>query len=139
MLPVFEYKHVVVEDEIDELQHVYNVCYLDWLIRAAKAHCLALGWPDERFFGLDAAWVVRTHFLRYFRPAFLGDEVTVRTWVVSMRNASSRRRYRVVRDADGEILLTGETDWAFIDASTRRPRRIPSEIADSFSLVDDEA
>ena len=50
MLPVFEYKHVVVEDEIDELRHVYNVRYLDWLIHAAKGHCLALGWPDERFF-----------------------------------------------------------------------------------------
>ena len=138
MLPVFEYKHVVDEGDLDELRRVYNVRYLDWLIRAAQAHCRALGWPGERFLDLGAAWVVRTHFLRYFRPAYAGDQLTVRTWVATMRNASSRRRYKVVRDADGEVVLTGETDWAFIDVASGKPRRIPEDIAGAFSLLDDD-
>ncbi len=138
MLPVFEYEHVVAENDLDELRRVYNVRYLDWLIRAAQDHCRALGWPGERFLALGAAWVVRTHYLRYFRPAFLGDELTVRTWVATMRNASSRRRYRVVRRRDGAVILGGETDWAFIDLTTGKPRRVPDEIAGAFSLVEDE-
>jgi hypothetical protein len=36
----------------------------------AIEHSATVGWPMRRYLELGAAWVVRSHFIEYFRPAF---------------------------------------------------------------------
>jgi acyl-CoA thioester hydrolase len=79
------------------------------------------------------------HRIEYLSPAFAGETVIVLTWVADFRKVRSLRRYRFIRAADQKVLAEGETDWVFIDASTGRPRVIPTEIANLFELVPDEA
>ena len=134
---IFEYSHTVTEDEIDVLRHANNVAYIEWLQSAAVAHSAAQGWPAQRYQDLGLGWVVRSHAIEYLRPAFADDRIVVRTWVATMSKATSIRRYRILRPADDALLATAETRWAFINFSTRQPLRIPSEIADAFTLVDD--
>ena len=71
-------------------------------------------------------------------PAFAGDGLVVRTWVATMKKASSLRRYDIVRPADGKTLAQGATDWAFIDLANGMPRRVPDEIRGAFELVQDQ-
>ncbi len=136
MLMVFEYEHTVGADEIDALQHAGNVAYVEWMQAAALAHSSALGWPADRYFRLGLGWVVRAHAIEYLQPAFAGDCVIVRTWVATMRKATSLRRYQICRKSDGRILATAETRWAFIDYATRQPARVPREVADAFQVVE---
>jgi acyl-CoA thioester hydrolase len=138
MPEIYEHHHTVTEDEIDVLGHANNVVYIDWLQSAAMAHSAAQGWPGERYQALGLGWVVRSHGIEYLRPAFAGDRIVVRTWVATMSKAPSIRRYRILRPADGALLATAETRWAFINYSTRQPLRIPKEIAESFTLLDDD-
>ena len=83
------------------------------------------------------SWVVRTHRIEYLIPAFAGDEIEASTWVADLRRVRSLRRYRFTRISDSKLLAEGETDWVFIDAKTGRPRAIPSEVAQSFTVMPD--
>jgi acyl-CoA thioester hydrolase len=135
MLAIFQYEHTVRPDEIDALEHASNVAYVEWMQAAALAHSTALGWPADRYLQLGLGWVVRAHAIEYLQPAFAGDDVIVRTWVATMRKATSLRHYQVLRKSDGQILAIAETRWAFIDYATRQPARVPREVAEAFPVV----
>lgn len=137
MPAIFEYQHTVAEVEIDALAHASNVAYVEWMQAAALAHSTALGWPADRYFRLGLGWVVRAHAIEYLQPAFVGDQVVVRTWVATMRKATSLRRYEICRKSDGQVLATAETRWAFIDYATRQPARVPREVAEAFPVLDE--
>lgn len=76
--------------------------------------------------------------IEYFRPAFEGDEIEVRTWVVNLRRVRSLRRYEFSRKDDGSLLVNGETDWVFVNVNSGRPMAIPENIASLFTLVPDQ-
>ncbi len=138
MPAVFDYPHTVLPEEIDALGHANNVAYVAWMQAAAVAHSEAQGWPGARYQRLGQGWVVRTHTIEYLQPAELHDRIIVRTWVASMRKATSVRRYRIFRPTDGAVLATAETRWAFIDYGTGQPARIPSELAQAFTVLEAE-
>jgi acyl-CoA thioester hydrolase len=138
MPEVYEHLHTVADGEIDALRHANNVAYVEWMQAAAVAHSTAQGWPGERYRRLGRGWVVRSHAIEYHQPAVAGEQIVVRTWVATMKKVTSVRRYRIVRQADGELLATAETKWAFIDYATGQPARVPREISDSFQVVDDQ-
>jgi acyl-CoA thioester hydrolase len=132
MTEIFEYRHTVTNDEIDELGHANNVVYVAWMQAAALAHTAALGWSANRYRELGMGWVARSHTIEYLRPAFAGDHIVVQTHVADMKKVTSTRLYRIVRLADEELLARAETHWAFVDYATGKPMRIPAEIARSF-------
>ncbi|MBI1900174.1 MAG: acyl-CoA thioesterase [Planctomycetia bacterium] len=138
MPDVFELSLTVREDQIDALGHVGNLVYLQWAVDAAVAHSAAQGWDETAYFHLGAGFVVRSHQIEYLRPARLADAIVVRTWVATFRPASSLRRYKIVRRADGLLLAQAATDWAFVKLATLTPTRIPPEVRDAFVLVPDE-
>ena len=127
-----EYRHTVGDDEIDGLDHANNVAYVAWMQSAALDHSNALGWPGERYRRLGQGWVVRSHKIEYHLPALAGEEIVVRTWVATMKKATSLRRYEIVRASDVAVLATAETRWAFVDYATGQPARIPPDVAEAY-------
>ncbi len=139
MTPIFEYFHTVTDDEIDEQGHANNVVFVGWMQDAAVAHSATLGWTAQRYEQLGMGWVARRHTIDYLRPAFVGDQLVVETHVADMKRATSTRRYRILRRADGELLAKAETHWAFINYATGRPTRILPEILASFQILSEPA
>jgi len=137
MSEVYEYRHTVGDDEIDGLDHANNVSYVVWMQSAAMAHSTALGWPGQRYQTLGQGWVVRSHKIEYHLPALAGDQIVVRTWVATMKKATSLRRYKILRLADEALLASAETKWAFIDYATGQPTRIPREVAEAYRVRDE--
>ena len=82
--------------------------------------------------GPDATWVVRSHRVEYFLPAFIGEEIEIRTWVENIQRVRSLRMYEFVRKFDGKTLVKGETDWVFVDVKSGRPLAIPDEVKNVF-------
>jgi len=135
MPAIFEHRHTVRPEEIDEHGHVNNVNYLRWMQTAGVAHSAAEGWPTERYLQDRLGWVARRHTIEYLQPAFDGEEILIRTWIADFKKITSTRRYRMLR---GEtVIAVAETEWAFISLVTRRPTRIPPELAASFTTVPD--
>ncbi|HUJ26335.1 MAG TPA: thioesterase family protein [Myxococcales bacterium] len=124
----------VVRADIDRLGHASNQVYLRWVLDAAIAHSAALGLDEEAYFRMGQGWVVRKHELMYLRPALEGDRLRIETRVTTMGAANSLRRTRIVREADGAVLLEAVTDWVYVDLSRGRPARIPAEVRGRFPL-----
>jgi acyl-CoA thioester hydrolase len=112
---------------IDANDHVNNVAYLQWMQDVAILHFRALG-GTAMMEGHGASWVARSHRIEYLRPVFRGEELQVKTWIVTMDRVRSLRRYEFAKGE--QVVVTGETDWVFVDANTGRPKRIPEEMKD---------
>lgn len=130
---IHEHRRTVVAADIDALGHVNNLRYLEWMLAAAIDHSDAVGWPWARYEALGNAWVVRSHAIEYLRPAFVGDEVVIRTWVSEMAKVSSRRKYAIAR-GDGSLLARAETLWVFISRRTHALDRVPEELRAAFPV-----
>ena len=135
MPAIFEYAHQVTPDEIDELGHVNNIRYLNWMQRAAVQHSNAQGWTTADYYRLGMGWVVRSHQIEYLQPALPGDAIVVRTWVADMKKVTSLRRFQIRRPTDDLILAEASTNWAFINFQTRTLCRIPPEVTEAFEVV----
>jgi len=132
--PVYAYTFTVPPEAIDGNGHVNNVQYVQWMQDAAVRHYEFIGGVPPMQ-ALGATWVVRSHQIEYLAPAFAGDEIEVRTWVVNIHKVRSLRRYEFIRKTDGRLLSKGETSWVFVEAASGRPLAIPEQVARLFPLL----
>ncbi|HEY7478927.1 MAG TPA: acyl-CoA thioesterase [Gemmatimonadales bacterium] len=135
---IFSKRFAVPPDAIDMQGHVSNLAYVGWMQDVAIEHSATVGWSMRRYLELGAGWVVRSHFIEYFRPAFADEVVSVHTWVPRFDQRSTPRRYLFVRDADRAELAGAETIWVFVDLTTGRRRPIPAELLEAFDPVPEE-
>lgn len=121
----FQIEIVVQPEHIDAQGHVNNVVYVRWMQDAATAHWEAAAPAELR---TVVSWVVTRHEVDYKAPAFLGDELVVRTWVGEPSGATWERFIEVRRAADGLLLARGRSVYAALDRVTGRPRRVDGEL-----------
>jgi len=107
------------------------VTYVQWMQDIAVEHYASIGGIESQ--GPDATWVVRSHRVEYFLPAFIGEEIEIRTWVENIQRVRSLRMYEFVRKADGKMLVKGETDWVFVNVKSGRPLAIPEAVLNIFT------
>ncbi len=126
---------IVTQDAIDVQRHVNNLAYLRWMQDVAIEHSAARGWSMDRYVASGTGWVVRSHYIEYLRPAFLGEELSLLTWVEDVKRRSSRRRYLFWRPSDQEVVAKAETVWVFVDLKAGKPVPIPEDLRTAFELV----
>jgi len=119
----FEYTYIVQPADIDILNHVNNVVYLQYVQDAAIRHWTELT-RDHKF---DAfVWVVGRHEIDYIRPALLGDELLIKTWVGKTEGSYSIRHVEVYKDA--KLITRTQTTWRLLDVKTFKSVNIPDTI-----------
>ena len=116
----------VVAEDIDELNHVNNIVYLRYVQDAAVGHWKTV--PEE--IASQIIWVARRHEIDYLKPAFMGDELVVKTWVDNFVGVKSLRHCEIMRG--DEVLARSVTHWISLDAQTFRTKRITEEIVKQF-------
>ena len=131
--PSFEMTVLVLPSDIDEQNHVNNTVYLRWVQDVATAHWLAIASPEVQE---TIGWVVLRHEIDYKRPAYLGEELVVRTWLEGMTAATTERVCEIVRPADGLLLAKARTIWCAVDPATGRPKRVSSQVRAAFASAD---
>lgn len=134
-LPIFRFTFIVPKSAIDEYGHVNNVIYVQWMQDAATRHPQAI--PEFKQ-PENTGWFAREHRIEYLAPAFLGDELEVRTWIAEEKLSRAVRKYEFVRTADNKVIARGQTLWFFVNLTTGRPLPIPAEIMALFPIVPDE-
>ena len=132
----FTLQLIVAEDEIDDYQHVNNAAYVRWLDRCAWAHSAALGISIEDCKQIDRGMAVLRSELDYLAPAFLGDRVTVATWI-TQNDAKLRvsRRFQVVAEHTGKTLVRANIDYVCLVLSSGRPARMPPQFLESYGAT----
>jgi acyl-CoA thioester hydrolase len=123
---VFHLPIKVIAEDIDELNHVNNIVYLRYVQDAAIGHWKTV--PET--IASQIIWVARRHEIDYLKPAFLDDELVVKTWVETFIGVKSLRHCEIMRG--DEVLARSVTHWIALDARTFRPKRITEEIVKQF-------
>jgi acyl-CoA thioester hydrolase len=127
--PVFELSFTAAPGHIDELGHVNNAVWVQWMERVAVAHWDKVADPAHKE---DYYWVVVRHEVDYLRPAYEGDAITARTWVGDTPKGARFDRFVEFTGADGKICVRAKTEWAIIDKALGRPIRVPAEVIAPF-------
>ncbi|HEX5500114.1 MAG TPA: thioesterase family protein [Thermomicrobiales bacterium] len=133
--------------DVDALGHVNNAAYLTFLEQAAIDHAALAGFDMARMRELGGLFIARRHELDFLKPAYERDLLQIETWIDEARGARAIRRYevrrldaaghepippdRLVEGAEptpaGEPILSGRTEWVYVDPAGR-PRRMPPEL-----------
>jgi len=132
---IFTYSFIVPQSAIDEYGHVNNVIYVQWMQDAATRHpesILEYKQPE------NTGWYAREHRIEYITPAYLNDEIEVRTWISEMKRVRVIRKYEFARKADGKVIAKGESQWVFVELTTGRPLVIPPEVQTLIQVVPDQ-
>lgn len=125
----FEITFTAAPEHIDELGHVNNAVWVQWIQEVAVAHWRSVAAPEH-----DAAyfWVVVRHEIDYLRAAHEGDTVTARTWVGDAPRGARFDRFVEFTGADGKTCVCSRTVWAIIDKASGHPVRVPPEVVAPF-------
>ena len=118
--------------EMDALGHVNNAIYQNYLEQAAVEHSEHLGLTLELYRKLGGIFVMRRIEIDYLRPAVAGDRLQVTTWLEEMRGSRAVRRYEIRKHDNDHLLVTAEALWVWVDATTMRPKAIPSVLLQAF-------
>ena len=127
--PVFELAFTARLEHIDELGHVNNAVWVQWIQEIAVAHWRSVANPehDDAYF-----WVVTRHEIDYLRAAVEGDVVTGRTWVGEAPQGARFDRIVEFTGKDGKLCVRARTVWAIIEKASGRPVRVPPEVVAPF-------
>ena len=120
----------VLPDNIDEQDHVNNMVYLRWVQEIAIAHWRAIASAEAQ---AAVNWVVLRHEIDYKTPAFLGDEIELRTWVGKATRLTFERFTEIRRKNESKLLASARTLWCPVNPKTGRPVRVSEEVRSRFS------
>lgn len=127
--PVFELRLEAGPEHIDELGHVNNAIWVQWIQKVAVAHWEAVSDAAHReaYF-----WVVVRHEIDYLRAALEGDSILARTWVGDAPRGARFDRFVEFTGPSGQICVRARTQWAIIDKALGRPIRVPAQVIAPF-------
>jgi acyl-CoA thioester hydrolase len=123
-------------EHIDELGHVNNAVWVEWIQQIATAH-----WAAVALAAHQAAyiWVVTRHEIDYRGNIGMGECVTAETFIPHGPSGARFGRRVDFRDATGKVIVSANTTWALIDKASGRLQRVRDEIAAPFRPFGDEA
>ncbi|MFG6687355.1 acyl-CoA thioesterase [Mariniflexile sp. HNIBRBA6329] len=128
-MQTFETTLTVIQKDLDELNHVNNIRYVEWVQDIAKAHWLKNASPKIT---KEYYWVMLSHYIEYKSSALLNDVIKLKTYVINSEGVTTTRIVEIYNDAE-KLLAKSETNWCLISSETKRPARITPEIIDLFS------
>ncbi len=125
----FSHEVTANPEHIDELGHVNNAVWVQWIQDLAVAHWNAVSDPAH----IDAyIWVVTRHEIDYLTPVFEGETVTGTTWIEEGPKGARFNRYMKFTGADGKDRVRAKTTWAMLERESGRPARVTADIAAPF-------
>ncbi|AOL93562.1 acyl-CoA thioester hydrolase [Porphyrobacter sp. LM 6] len=121
---------VAAPEHIDELGHVNNTVWVQWIQDMATAHWDSVARAEDRaaFF-----WVVVRHEIDYRGNVAEGESVRAETWIEGEAQGAKSVRRVEFTDASGKRLVSAATTWAMIDRASGRLARVRPEVLEPFS------
>ena len=115
--------------DIDELGHVNNTVWLQWVQDIAVAHWAAVAAPEHQ---AAYIWVVTRHEIDYRGNVGLGEQVSAETFIPDPPKGARFDRCVVFRNAAGREVVAARSTWALLDRTSGRLLRVRPEGAAPF-------
>lgn len=128
-MPTYQTEITVTQDDIDELNHVNNIRYVEWVQDIAIAHWQKNVTPEinDNYF-----WVLLKHCITYKSEAFLNDVIIIKTYIEKSEGVRSKRIVEISNKKNKKLVAKSETTWCLMGSKNKRPTRITQEIIDLF-------
>jgi acyl-CoA thioester hydrolase len=110
--------------ETDRMGYVYYGNYAEYFEVGRVEALRSLGWNYREMEDSGILLPVYSFSIRYFKPAFYDDLLTVKTMITEKPGTRLQFKYEITNDK-GEKLNEGETTLVFISAETKRPCMAP--------------
>lgn len=121
----------ILPADIDAMNHVNNVVYLQWVQNISAAHWNTIATPAQK---KEFSWVALRHEIDYLAPAVFGDQVVAYTWVGEAKGPKFDRFVKICHAITGRTFAQSKTTWCLLDGSTLKPKRIPIEIFELLQI-----
>ena len=128
-MKTLEQEITVSVDDLDELNHVNNVVYVDWAQDIAKNHWNSLVSNEIKN---NYYWVLLEHQIKYLSPAFLNDRIRLKTYIEKTEGVKSNRVVEIYNLNSNKLLVNSITTWCLVNAKTNKLNRITDEIRQAF-------
>ena len=129
-MQIFEKLITVTKNDLDELNHVNNVRYVQWINDVAKEHWYKKATQEmlDNYF-----WVVLKHQINYKSSAYLNETLKLKTYITLSKGVMSTRVVEIYNHKNNTLLTKSETNFCLISSTSNKPARITQEISDLFS------
>jgi len=126
---IFEKTITVSSEDLDQLNHVNNVRYVQWVQDIAEEHWLQNATEDilDSFF-----WVLVSHQIDYKNQSFLGDQIVIKTYISKSEGVSSIRHVEFINTSNHKIIVSSITKWCLLSRHSKKPTRITPALASLF-------
>ncbi len=124
----YQAKFTVIKSNIDQLNHVNNVVYVEWIQDIANQHWNQL---KEGYDTSNYIWVVIKHEIDYLGQALLGDQIEASTWVGETGGIKSVRHVEFYKNQT--LLVKAKTTFCLLNATSFKPSRITDTILKMLS------
>ena len=129
-MKILEQEITVSKNDLDDLNHVNNVVYINWIQEIAKNHWDVLVSDEIKD---NYYWVLLEHNIKYLRSALLNEKIIIKTYIEETKGVKSSRIVEIFNKGTNQLLVTSKTIWCLINAKTNKPSRINNEIRKAFS------
>jgi len=129
----FTQEKEVLSEHLDELNHVNNIRYLEWVQEISKKHWNILTRNKKYEFQI---WIVRSHNIVYKKRAKLGNELLLETYVKECKNYTSERIVNVLQKKNLEVIAQCKTTWCYVNKISYNLERIPKEVKELLTFKD---
>lgn len=127
---MFEMSLTVGPSDIDELHHLNNVRYVQWVQDVAVAHSASLGLDYAAYAKIGGVFVLRRHEADYLQSILEGSTLLARTWLANLRAVQVDRHIEFLEH--GRVVFRSVTRWVWIETGGR-PNRIPAVVREAFA------
>jgi len=124
----FQHSFKVKLQDIDVLNHVNNVVYLQWVQEVSYMHWDILASTKIKD---ECVWMTLRHEIDYLSQAYVNDTITVYTWIDETKGVKSTRMVHIY--CEDKILTKSKTTFCLLDAGTLKPKRIDNDILELFT------
>ena len=126
----FFHKLKVYYEDTDSGGVVYYANYLKFLERARTEALYSIGYSNKKIKdSFDSLIIVKSCNIEYKKPAYLENDLTVRSFVKSITKTSFFMNQIVTRDDD--IIAEAKVHLVFVNTNGK-PVKIPDEIYSKF-------
>ncbi len=122
-------------EHIDELGHVNNAVWVDWIQQIAISHWSSVASAEHQ---AQYFWVVTRHEIDYRGNVGLGEAVMAETFIPSAPTGARFDRRVDFRNAAGKVIVSANTTWAMLERASGRLARVRDEVTAPFRLFADE-
>ena len=129
-MKILEQEITVSQNDLDDLNHVNNVVYINWIQEIAKNHWDVLVSDEIKD---NYYWVLLEHHIKYLHSALLNEKIIIKTYIEETKGVKSSRKVEIYNKGTNQLLVTSKTIWCLINAKTNKPSRINDEIRKAFS------